>query len=190
MNKPETDPVLVYFNGGPGATSIIVAFNFIGPLVSVNETGNLAENANTWCQFANVLWIDNPAGVGFSYAERDIDVHTSDFSFSRDILTFFKLFYADWPELYDNPLYIVGLSYGGNYAPYTTYTLHTFNAELALNKTTTDKPFPLKGFIAANGVTDFDTDPFIATVDTYYGFSAISQQLYQEYLEAGCIIYW
>ena len=62
--------------------------------------------------------------------------------------------------------------------------------ELALNKETTEKPFPIKGFIAANGVTDFETDPYISTVDAYYAFSALPLAMYQNYTSHGCKYYW
>lgn len=127
MSKPETDPVLVFFNGGPGAASIMVAFGYNAPITVKDKTtfaAEFVENNNTWCKNASVLFIDNPAGVGYSYAERLKDKSNSDFSFSRDILTLMKSFYKDWPSLYDKPLYIVGISYGGNYAPYTAWALH------------------------------------------------------------------
>lgn len=127
LHKPETDPVLVFFNGGPGAASIMVALAYNSPIIVKNKVtfeADFQENPHTWCNNASVLFIDNPADVGYSYAERSKDAHTSDMSFARDILTFMLAFYGDWPSLYDKPLYIVGISYGGNYAPYTTWALH------------------------------------------------------------------
>jgi len=59
-----------------------------------------------------------------------------------------------------------------------------------MRNNTGEKPFPLKGFIAANGVTDFDTDPFISTVDAYFHQGAIPLDLYRSWNEQGCRVYW
>ena len=74
-----------------------------------------------------MLFIDNPAGVGYSYAQRTIDDFHNDFSFSSDALSFMKQFYSDYSEFLDNPLYISGGSYGGIYAPRLAWTIHVYN---------------------------------------------------------------
>lgn len=48
----------------------------------------------------------------------------------------------------------------------------------------------LKGFIVANGNTDYDTDPYISTVDTAYHFNLINPRVYKKYKELGCHYYW
>ena len=123
--KPLEDPVIVYFNGGPGAASIENAFSGLGP-VFMRESGPERFNF-TWTKNATLIFVDNPAGVGFSYARRPADNIHSDFSYQRDALTFMIKLFADNTELRDNPLYICGISYGGLYAPYLTWALHQYN---------------------------------------------------------------
>jgi hypothetical protein len=47
----------------------------------------------------------------------------------------------------------------------------------------------LKGFIAANGFTDYDTDPYIGTVEISNGFDLIPNAFFKKYQEAGCRLY-
>ena len=44
----------------------------------------------------------------------------------------------------------------------------------------------LKGFIASNGATDFDTDPYISVWEITNAFDLISNDFYKKYVEAGC----
>ena len=67
LNKPETDPVIIYFNGGPGVSSTVMAFIGMGPVITAG-TGTLYDFDSSWCKNASVIFLDNPAGVGFSYA--------------------------------------------------------------------------------------------------------------------------
>ena len=75
LDKPETDPVLIYFNGGPGGASIFLNFAIMGPYVSRDGYSNLTEWDFSWNRRANLLLIDNPAGVGYSYAEKSKDIN-------------------------------------------------------------------------------------------------------------------
>jgi len=71
LDKPETDPVIVFFNGGPGGASIFITFLGMGPYKTLDISQDLTPFKNSWNQRANILYIDNPAGVGYSYAERE-----------------------------------------------------------------------------------------------------------------------
>jgi carboxypeptidase C (cathepsin A) len=73
------------------------------------------------------MFIDNPAGVGFSYAAGEEDTYNNDMSDSADLYQMMQEFYKYWPELLDNHLYIGGESYGGSYAPHLAWRLHIHN---------------------------------------------------------------
>jgi carboxypeptidase C (cathepsin A) len=66
-SKPETDPLVLWLNGGPGCSSMTGLFFELGPCL-VNEDGESArENPNSWINAASVFFLDQPIGVGFSY---------------------------------------------------------------------------------------------------------------------------
>ena len=77
-DKPETDPVVIWFNGGPGCSSIMAFMQENGPRAINDGEDFLIENAYTWNTRANVLWIESPAGVGWSVAGTDADLDTND----------------------------------------------------------------------------------------------------------------
>ena len=60
-----TDPLVLWLNGGPGCSSLLGAFQENGPfLFNINVTGlNRTLNQYSWNNFANVLYIESPAGV-------------------------------------------------------------------------------------------------------------------------------
>ena len=56
-------PLVIWLQGGPGASSTGFGnFAEIGPL-----DVNLRPRNNSWLNYANLLFIDNPVGSGFSY---------------------------------------------------------------------------------------------------------------------------
>ena len=62
------------FNGGPGGSATFMPFTLIGPYTITGPSYELSEFPLNWARNASLLFIDNPAGVGFSYARRDIDM--------------------------------------------------------------------------------------------------------------------
>ena len=62
-------PLMFYLNGGPGCSSLFSILRENGPC-KVNKDGvSLRRNAYSWTEAAHMLWIDQPVGVGFSYAD-------------------------------------------------------------------------------------------------------------------------
>jgi cathepsin A (carboxypeptidase C) len=89
LNHPDTDPIILVFNGGPGGPSTFLAFQ-LSQFTATSFSKTLTDFPDTWSRNASLLFIDNPAGVGFSYAERDVDWAVNDDANNRDLL---KLIY-------------------------------------------------------------------------------------------------
>lgn len=67
-NDPENDPITVWINGGPGSDSLVGVFAGFGPC-SITEDGTTEINPLSWNNISNVLYISQPVGTGFSYAD-------------------------------------------------------------------------------------------------------------------------
>lgn len=59
-------PLTVRLDGGPGASSMNGLFSEMGPC-SIDAAGNVVDNPNSFSLTSNVLFVDQPATVGFSY---------------------------------------------------------------------------------------------------------------------------
>ncbi|KAK5108220.1 hypothetical protein LTR62_008676 [Meristemomyces frigidus] len=67
---PESAPLTIWLNGGPGASSMVGMFNEVGPCeVIQTEDGSYgtAFRKFGWDRSSNMLFIDQPNQVGFSY---------------------------------------------------------------------------------------------------------------------------
>ena len=121
MDAPETDPVIIWFNGGPGCSSMLGMMQELGPIVLDDGEEYFKTNPHPWNERANVLFIESPAGVGWSWAGTDADMSTNDMIQSQDALAGLHHFYKKFPEFLPNELYISGESYGGIYVPYLAW---------------------------------------------------------------------
>ena len=66
-----------------------------------------------WSKLGNVLFLESPAGVGFSYCQDGTECVHTDESAAADAADFFRVFYERYPELKSNDLYLTGESYAG-----------------------------------------------------------------------------
>lgn len=64
---PESAPLAAWFNGGPGCSSMVGLFQENGPCRFVNGEETPSLNPYSFNNYANMLYIDQPVGVGFSY---------------------------------------------------------------------------------------------------------------------------
>ena len=69
QGNPEYDPLIVWFNGGPGCSSMLAFLQEHGPWHLPDGASNFSKNEYSWNKEANVLYIEQPAGVGFSYCD-------------------------------------------------------------------------------------------------------------------------
>lgn len=132
MDKPSTDPVVIWMNGGPGCSSLIGLFSENGPFVFDDGETVIKPNPYSWNARANTLYIEQPACVGFSKASTANDGKNDDFKYndmssSKDLFAALQQFYKLYPELKANDLWITGESYAGVYGPYLAYQIHSYN---------------------------------------------------------------
>jgi len=74
MNDPTSDPVVIWFNGGPGCSSMLAFMQENGPLAIDDGEDYIKTNPYPWNTKANMLWIESPAGVGYSLAGTEEDL--------------------------------------------------------------------------------------------------------------------
>lgn len=114
------DPLVLWMTGGPGCSSVLAMLTENGPCsVRPRRDGGggveLSTNPWSWNEVANVLWVDQPMGVGYSTAGQRLD--RSEKEVAENMLTFLRNFYAKFPRFLGVPFFVTGESYGGHYIP-------------------------------------------------------------------------
>jgi serine carboxypeptidase-like clade II len=89
---------------------------------------------------ANMLFIEIPAGVGYSYSNTTSDYYnTGDQRTTDDAYTFLITWLEKFPEYQDRDFFITGESYAGHYIP------ELANLILSKNRATNVTSIKLKG---------------------------------------------
>ncbi|DAA79308.1 TPA_exp: Serine carboxypeptidase A [Trichophyton benhamiae CBS 112371] len=66
---PKNAPLSIWLNGGPGSSSMIGLFQENGPCWINDDSKSTTNNSFSWNNRVNMLYIDQPNQVGFSYDE-------------------------------------------------------------------------------------------------------------------------
>lgn len=122
----DQQPTILWLQGGPGAASSGYGnFAEMGPL---DET--LQPRNTTWVQSANVLYVDQPVGSGYSYCNDVNDLTTNLTQIVDDLVTFSETFFGTlYPSLQTAPFYGFCESYGGKMmAAYAVGLLAAFDS--------------------------------------------------------------
>ncbi|KAF7319314.1 Carboxypeptidase [Mycena chlorophos] len=148
-SSPSTDPLILWLQGGPGDSGAVGLLLENGPCSIANGGKSTTRNPHSWTNHANVLFVDQPIGVGFSYSSSELEelVH-SNAQAATDVYAFLQLFFAQFPEYATLPLHVAGESYGGIYAPHVASAIWKGNR---LNATTKIR---LESVMLGNGITD------------------------------------
>ncbi|KAL6566891.1 Serine carboxypeptidase-like 51 [Orobanche minor] len=105
-------PIILWLQGGPGASGVGFGnFKEVGPLDTFLKPRN-----STWLKKADLLFVDNPVGTGYSYVENTKLLVKSDDEAAADLTTLLIEVFNRNVSLQKSPLYIVAESYGGKYA--------------------------------------------------------------------------
>lgn len=178
------------FLGGPGCTAMEGATTETGPLSlfdikescsnlesdghNCDYTNQLSTNPYGWNAHANLLFLDQPKNVGYSFG------YGKETSSSVEAADEFIVFYNQWldlfPEFVGRELIIAGESYGGHYIPAWANAILDFNEQqkqskkenleepLPVSNYTTKGPINFAGAVIGNGCvnnTVQNTDAFV-----------------------------
>lgn len=86
-----------------------------GPFRPSKGGQSLYVNPFAWNNRSNVIFLESPAGVGFSYSGNTGDYHTGDARTAADSVAFLEGFLARYPEFIGRPFWVSGESYAGHY---------------------------------------------------------------------------
>lgn len=168
---PATDPIMIWTNGGPGCSGLGGFMTEQGSFRPTKD-GNLTLNPHRWNKIANMVFIEQPAGVGFSPAPAGLSY--GDEQAATDNHAFIVGFLEVFPEYKTRDLYITSESYGGHYLP-------TLAVKLVEKKDVKN----FKGIFLGNPLTYMPHRNY-GQFGTYYGHQLLPLPLWQQYLDAGC----
>lgn len=155
QNNPSSDPVVLWLNGGPGCSSLDGLLTEHGPFLIQSDGAMLEYNPYSWNKITNMLYLESPAGVGFSYSD-DKNYVTNDTEVSMNNYLALKEFFRLFPEYSKNELFLTGESYGGIYIP----TL----AERVME----DGSLNLQGLAVGNGMSSYEMNDNSLVYFAYY----------------------
>lgn len=176
----DTKPLVFWTNGGPGCSGLIGFLTEQGPFRPTSE-GDIQLNPYAWNKIANMVFLEQPVGVGFSYSDVEDDYKIGDDQAAKDNLATIQGLIKKFPHFAKSDLYITSESYGGHYMPTLANEIVNYNdvekdSSLKLN---------FKGFAVGNPYTDYYSGVG-AEMETYWGKQLLPKPLWDNYVLNGC----
>ncbi|CAB89366.1 carboxypeptidase-like protein [Arabidopsis thaliana] len=181
--NPENDPLMIWLTGGPGCSSICGLLFANGPLAFKGDEYNgtvppLELTSFSWTKVANILYLEAPAGSGYSYAKTRRAFESSDTKQMHQIDQFLRSWFVKHPEFISNPFYVGGDSYSGKIVPGAVQQISLGN-EKGLTPL-----INIQGYVLGNPVTDKNIETNYR-VPFAHGMGLISDELFES-LERSC----
>ncbi|EOA27134.1 hypothetical protein CARUB_v10023233mg [Capsella rubella] len=175
-NNPKEDPLLLWLDGGPGTSSVTGLTVEIGPLTLKSEVYNgsvpsLVSTTYSWTKMANIIFLDQPVGSGFSYSKTPPN-KTSDTNEVKNIHEFLQKWLSKHQQFYSNPFYVSGASYAGMIVPAVVDIISKGNYICC------NPPINLQGYVLGNPATHYEKE-INYRVPFAHGMSLISDELYE-----------
>ncbi|KAL7134481.1 hypothetical protein ABFS83_11G029400 [Erythranthe nasuta] len=172
---PSSKPIVLWLNGGPGCSS--VAFGLaeeIGPFHIEKDGKSIYLNPYSWNKAANILFLDSPAGVGFSYSNTSSDLFTNgDKRTAAENLEFLLQWFKRFPQYKGNDFYITGESYAGHYVPQLSQAIVKHNHKNG------EEIINLKGLMVGNALID-DFHDHLGVFQFMWSVGMISDQTFKK----------
>ncbi|XP_061347069.1 serine carboxypeptidase-like 27 isoform X3 [Gastrolobium bilobum] len=171
---PESRPLVLWLNGGPGCSSIAYgASEEMGPFHIRPDGKSLYLNPYAWNNLANILFLESPAGVGFSYSNKTTELYTfGDKRTAEDAYTFLVNWFERFPQYKHREFYIAGESYAGHYVPQLAQIVYR------KNKGIENPVINFKGVMVGNAVTD-DYHDYVGTFEYWWTHGLVSDSTYR-----------
>lgn len=177
--NPSTDPLVMWLTGGPGCSSQLALLSENGPCKVTENGRDTVNNPWSWNTNANIMWVDQPANVGYSYGKK-VDNDSNEEEVAEDLYNFLQSFFNAHPEYADKEFFVFGESYGGHYAP--SIASRIFQG----NKNNDGLKINLKGLGVGNGLTDpviqYQYYPEMA-MNNSYNIKTVSEEQYQSMVD-------
>uniref|UniRef100_A0A182UCJ9 Carboxypeptidase n=1 Tax=Anopheles melas TaxID=34690 RepID=A0A182UCJ9_9DIPT len=142
-----TAPLVLWLQGGPGASSLFGLFEENGPF-RITADLQAQERPHSWYENHHLLYIDNPVGTGFSFTDSEAGYARNQVQIGEELYSAVVQFLKLFPDLQTRPFYITGESYAGKYVPALGYTIHQKNGN-------SSNPWvKLAGMAIGNGYSD------------------------------------
>ncbi|XP_034702570.1 serine carboxypeptidase-like 42 [Vitis riparia] len=168
---PQNKPLTLWLNGGPGCSSVGGgAFTALGPFFPKGHGRGVRRNSKSWNKVSNLLFVESPAGVGWSYSNTSADYNCGDASTASDMLTFMLKWFKKFPGYKLRPLFLTGESYAGHYIPQLA------NVLLDYNNKSKDFKFNIKGVAIGNPLLQLDRD-VPAVYEFFWSHGMISDEV-------------
>lgn len=177
--KAETAPVVFWTNGGPGCSGLIGFMTEQGPW-RPQEDGTLKPNSWAWNRIANMVFLEQPTGVGFSYSDNSTEYRIGEDQAAKDNLQIILQFLVRFPHLKSNPLYITSESYGGHYMPELSLEIINYNKQV-----NNEDKINFAGMAVGNPYVDYYSGSG-AQMETYNNFNLLPKPLWDKYVSEGC----
>ena len=157
--QESSTPLTLWLTGGPGGSSMLGMLQELGPCL-INSHGNgTVHNPFGWNKDTALIFVDQPAGVGFSYVDEGEPVPGTSYAAAEDMTVFLQMFINQLFEKKhkDAKVHISGESYGGHYLP-------TLGAQIVRqNLLYPRRPqIPLASVLIGNG--------YVSPLDTAFGY--------------------
>ena len=179
--SPETAPLSFWTNGGPRCSGLIGFMTEQGPF-RPDANGGLFQNPYAWNKNVNMVFLEQPVGVGFSYSTDENDYKTGDDQAAKDNLATVLGFIKKFPHLNHSELFITSESYGGHYMP-------TWANEIVKYNDACEYPqdrLNFQGFAVGNPYTDYYSGVG-AEMETYWGKQLLPKPSWDKYVAEGCL---
>ncbi|KAG7376524.1 hypothetical protein PHYPSEUDO_013219 [Phytophthora pseudosyringae] len=126
MQIDDRTPLLLWLNGGPGASSMTGLLAEMGPY-RVTKERKLIPHVHSWTNIGHMLFFDQPVGTGYSSVRDDVGHVDTQEEVAEQLYRGLQGFFRRHPEYKHNPLYVCGESYAGKYAPSIAHYIHVKN---------------------------------------------------------------